>query len=75
MRSIRSRSDTTLDEAIDVNLALGPAAEVVRLAGADGDAARPHLAELLREALAEFQTPNGVVANSSVWIVTARAPD
>jgi SAM-dependent methyltransferase len=65
----------SLDEAIDVNLALGPAAEVVRLAGADGDAARPHLAELLREALAEFQTPNGVVANSSVWIVTARAPD
>ena len=65
----------TLDEAIDVNLALGPAAEVVRLAGADGDAARPHLAELLREALGEFQTPNGVVANSSVWIVTARAPD
>lgn len=65
----------TLDEAIDVNLALGPAAEVVRLAGTEGDAARPHLAELLREALAEFETPNGVIANSSVWIVTARAAD
>jgi ubiquinone/menaquinone biosynthesis C-methylase UbiE len=65
----------TLDEAIDVNLAIGPAAEAVRLAGADGDAMRPRLAELLREALADFVTPQGVVANSSVWIVTARAAD
>lgn len=63
----------TLDEAVDVNLALGPAAEAVRLAGAEGDAMRPRLAELLREALAEFVTPDGVIANSSVWIVTARA--
>ena len=39
-----------LDEAIDFNLALGPAAEAVRLA-------------------------EGVIANSSVWIVTARASD
>jgi ubiquinone/menaquinone biosynthesis C-methylase UbiE len=68
------RIGSTLDEAIEVNLALGPAAEVVRLAGADGDAMRPQLAALLRDALADLQTSSGdVIADSSVWIVTARA--
>jgi ubiquinone/menaquinone biosynthesis C-methylase UbiE len=63
----------TLDEAIDMNLALGPAAEAVRLAGEEGDAMRPQLAALLREPLSRFETPDGVFAGSSVWIVTARA--
>jgi ubiquinone/menaquinone biosynthesis C-methylase UbiE len=63
----------TLDEAIEMNLALGPAAEAVRLAGEEGDAMRPQLAALLREPLSQFETPDGVFAPSSVWIVTARA--
>ena len=62
-----------LDEAIEFNLALGPAAEAVRLAGDEGDAMRPKLAALLREGLAQFDTGDGVYAQSSVWIVTARA--
>jgi SAM-dependent methyltransferase len=62
-----------LDEAVEFNLALGPAAEAVRLAGDEGDALRPKLAALLREALAQFATPDGVYADSSVWVVTARA--
>jgi len=65
----------TLDEAITMNLALGPAAEVVRLAGDAADAVRPRLEELLREALSPFVTPRGVVAQASTWIVTARVPD
>jgi ubiquinone/menaquinone biosynthesis C-methylase UbiE len=65
----------TLEEAIEFNLALGPAAEAVRLAGAEGEAMRPKLAALLQDALAEFETPDGVIASSSVWIVTARAAD
>ena len=65
----------TMDEAIEFNLALGPAAEAVRLAGNEGDAMRPRLAGLLREALTEFETPEGLIASSSVWIVTARAED
>jgi SAM-dependent methyltransferase len=63
-----------LDEAIDFNLALGPAAEAIRLAGAEGDRMRPELTALLRDALAEFDGPDGVVAASSTWIVTANAP-
>jgi SAM-dependent methyltransferase len=60
-----------LDEAIEFNLALGPAAEVVRLAGDDGEALKPRLRGLLHEVLAEFATDDGVVAPASVWIVTA----
>ncbi len=62
-----------LDEAVEFNLALGPAAEAVRLAGDDGAALRPKLAALLRGALAVFETPEGVFADSSAWIITARA--
>jgi SAM-dependent methyltransferase len=73
-RDLPIKIGSTLDEAIEVNLALGPAAEVVRLAGAEGDAMRPQLEGLLHEALADLETPSGdVVGDSSVWIVTARA--
>ena len=63
-----------LDDAINANLAIGPAAEALRLAGAEGALLRPQLSELLRTALAEFSTPDGVIADSSTWAVTARAP-
>ena len=73
-RDLPIKIGSTLHEAIEVNLALGPAAEVVRLAGAEGDAMRPQLEGLLHEALADLETPSGdVVGDSSVWIVTARA--
>jgi hypothetical protein len=62
-----------LDEAVASNLAIGPAAEAVRLAGSDVDSIRPQLEELLREGLAEFVTPRGVIAASSTWVVTAGA--
>jgi hypothetical protein len=57
-----------------MNLALGPAAEAVRLAGEEGDRMRPVLEPLLRDALADFVTDEGVVAQASTWIVTAVAP-
>ena len=64
-----------LEDAINSNLAIGPAAEALRLAGAEGARLRPQLSELLRTALAEFETPDGVIADSSTWAVTARAPN
>ena len=50
-----------------------PGAEVVQAAGYDdGEAMRPHLAELLRGALAQFVREDGtVVADASTWVVTA----
>ncbi len=67
------RIGATLDEAVEFNLALGPAAEAIRLAGSSGDALRPELASLLRAELAELDSIDGVIARSSTWIVTARA--
>lgn len=58
-----------LEEAVEFNLALGPAAEAVRLAGDDGSTVAP----LLRGALQQFVTEDGVYGGSSVWVVTARA--
>ena len=63
-----------LDEAVAFNLAIGPAAEAVRLAGDEAAAVRPQLEELLRDALARFQTNDGLRAASSTWIVTSRVP-
>ena len=70
---IPNKLGTTLDEAVEFNLALGPAAEAVRLTGDDGEAMKPMLRDLLTPALEQFVTDDGVWADSSVWIVTARA--
>jgi SAM-dependent methyltransferase len=66
-----NRIGRTLEEAVDVNLAIGPAGEAVRLAGSEGDALRPKLAALLHEALEPYSGEGGVVLDASVWIVTA----
>lgn len=63
-----------LEEAVAFNLAIGPAAEAVRLAGDDAAAVRPQLEALLRDALARFQTHDGLRAASSTWIVSSRVP-
>jgi len=64
-----------LDHAVAFNMALGPAAEVLRLWGDRVDEIRPKIAADLRAALAEFVVAGGaVVAPSSTWAVTARAP-
>jgi SAM-dependent methyltransferase len=63
-----------LDEAVEFAMALGPAGEVIRLAGEEAERIRPEIAAALREALAEFVGPDGVWAPASTWIVSARAP-
>lgn len=63
-----------LEQAIEFNMALGPAGEVLRLWGDRVDEIRPEIASRLREALAEFETPEGVFAPASTWIISAKAP-
>ncbi|HSK49027.1 MAG TPA: class I SAM-dependent methyltransferase [Solirubrobacterales bacterium] len=63
-----------LDHAVEFNMALGPGGEVLRLWGDRVDEIRPQIASELREALAEFDGPAGVVAPASTWILAARAP-
>ena len=65
---------TDLDEAVAMNMALGPAAEVIRLSGEEAERIRPQLEREIRAALADFQRPDGVYGPASTWIITARAP-
>lgn len=62
-----------LDHAVAFNMALGPAAEVIRLAASDAARIRPHLEREIAEALADFQSDRAVGAPASIWIISARA--
>jgi ubiquinone/menaquinone biosynthesis C-methylase UbiE len=64
-----------LQEAVDYVMALGPAGEVLRLAGDDAKRLEPEIVAALRQALSEYERPDGVWGNMSSWIVTARAPE
>ncbi len=63
-----------LDHAVEFNMALGPAGEVLRLWEDRIDEIKPKIAADLRQALAEFDGPDGVYAPASTWIISARAP-
>jgi SAM-dependent methyltransferase len=63
-----------LDHAVEFNMALGPAGEVLRMWEDRIDEIRPKVAADLREALAEFDGPDGVYAPASTWIIGAVAP-
>jgi SAM-dependent methyltransferase len=63
-----------LDHAVEFNMALGPAGEVLRMWEDRIDEIRPKIAADLRTALAEFDGPDGVYAPASTWIIGAVAP-
>jgi ubiquinone/menaquinone biosynthesis C-methylase UbiE len=60
-----------LDDAIAFAMALGPAGEIIRLAGAEGERLTPQVVAALRQRLAPFVRSNGIWAPSSTWFVTA----
>jgi SAM-dependent methyltransferase len=64
---------TDVEEAIELVMALGPAGEILRLAGDGAAHLHGRVHDALREGLAEFETPDGIQAPSSTWIVTASA--
>jgi SAM-dependent methyltransferase len=63
-----------LDHAVEFNMALGPAGEVLRLWEDRIEEIRPKIAADLRETLAELDGPDGVFAPASTWIIGATAP-
>ena len=63
-----------IDDAIEFAMALGPAGEVIRLAGAEGERLKPQVMTALRETLAPFVRANGVWAPSSTWFISAANP-
>ena len=65
------RMGMTLDDAVELTMALGPAGEVLRLWGDRAEEIRPTIAAEIRAALAQFETDGSA---SSTWVVSASQP-
>ncbi len=62
-----------VEEAVALTMSLGPAGELLRLAGDSAAHLHDEVHAALREGLAEFDGPDGLLAPASTWIVTATA--
>ncbi len=69
------RMGDDLDQTIALVTAIGPAGELIRLAGDEADKVRPKIEAALRDAYSDLERPDGVFAQASAWIITARNPD
>ena len=65
-----------LDRAVEFVMALGPAGELIRLAGLQAEELRSNIVAALTEALADFQGAEGgaIRGPASSWVVGARSP-
>ncbi len=63
-----------LAEAVEFAMALGPAGEIIRLAGDAGERLKPKVIETLRDTLRRYEREDGIWAPSSTWFITARNP-
>ena len=61
-----------VEDAIEFAMALGPAGEIIRLAGEEGERLKPQVITALRSTLSRYARPNGVWAPSSTWFITSR---
>ena len=65
----------SVDEALEMVTSLGPAGEILRLAGEKADPVRPQIDAALREMYEQYTYPDGTVqAPASTWIISARVP-
>ena len=65
----------TVQDAIDFQLALGPAGEVFREAGDQAEAKRGEIEAALAKAIeAQKQEADGIVMDSSSWVITGHTP-
>lgn len=64
-----------IDDAVAFQLALGPAGEVYREAGAEAERQHAAITSALKAEIGKYQTRDGSIAmDSSSWKVTARTP-
>ncbi len=62
------------DDALEFQLALGPAGEVYREAGEEAERQHDEIAAALKTELSKYETPEGIVMQSSSWKISARNP-
>ena len=65
---------SSVDQAVEFQLALGPAGEIVREAGPVAEKRRPEIAAALRAELARHVRDGKVYMRSGSWTITARKP-
>jgi ubiquinone/menaquinone biosynthesis C-methylase UbiE len=63
-----------LDDAVEFAMALGPAGEIMRLAGAEGERLKPQVSQALRDTLSIYERDDGVWGPSSTWFISGRNP-
>jgi SAM-dependent methyltransferase len=65
-----------LDHAVRFNMAIGPAAELLRICPADEvEQLRPKVEKEIRDVLGDYLQPDGTVsAPASTWVITATVP-
>jgi SAM-dependent methyltransferase len=63
-----------VDEAAEIVMSIGPAGEILRLAGDRAAHLHEPVAAALRDGMAEWEGPEGVTAPASTWIVSAVVP-
>jgi len=64
----------TLDDAVNFQIALGPAGEVYREAGDLAIEKHAEIEAALKAELKKHVTPEGIVLGSSSWVISARNP-
>jgi SAM-dependent methyltransferase len=64
----------TVEQALEFQLALGPAGEIFREAGPLAEKRRPEIESALRAELARHQRDDKVYMRSGSWTITARKP-
>ena len=72
MKEVPIGAGYDLDVAVDFLYQMGPAAAAIRRAGQPEK--RRVLLDALREAVAPYQTPQGVHMQAAAWIVTGCRP-
>ena len=65
----------SLDEAVEFQIALGPAGEIFRAAGDEAVQKRDDILGALKSELKAYETPDGIVLDSSSWVIKARNPE
>ena len=65
----------TPEDAVGFQIALGPAGEVYREAGDEAERRHDEIDAALKAELSKYETPEGIVMDSSSWKISARNPD
>lgn len=65
----------TPDDAVNFQLALGPAGEVYREAGTEAEEKHNEIEQALKHELSKYETSEGIVMESSSWKISARNPE